>query len=316
MEPLTVSRPRQISQGPQARPKEAPRTDGREAKPGADEYLKDLRDVALAADSLAEHLAECWPVRGQGPALAGPPTLVTVTNQDRYLAELGISLYRVTPPADPAACQEWWKKGAWRMTATMAEPLSKIMLLYDRLARQFGHDPVAPAADGVFRSFVIPSARTSRPWQPRDGRAIPEIDPHDLRALQWSAIRLFQSVQEKLTGGVQQTAPQGRPTRCAPANPEGPEKWMPASEATNKVAAAGHSLTLPNLSKLGQKGHVRTRPRTLPGNHQLEAEWNSLCGYLVGRASEKHKTEVPSEGELDEEIAKATKAKQRDYPLD
>jgi hypothetical protein len=99
------------------------------------------------------------------------------------------------------------------------------------------------------------------------------------------------------------------------------EEWLPASEAVKRAEAAGFPITLSRLSKLSERADVRKRPRTLRGNHQLEIEWNSLSGYLLRRASGKQpggkKTPAePSDGEFDEEVAKAGKEKQRRRPLD
>jgi hypothetical protein len=93
------------------------------------------------------------------------------------------------------------------------------------------------------------------------------------------------------------------------------EQWMPASTAVQRVEKAGLKVSLSSLSRFGEKWGVKMRPRTLPGQHKLEAELNSLASCLVRRASGRGPTgeddEEPCEGQFDEAIAKASREKQR-----
>jgi hypothetical protein len=64
------------------------------------------------------------------------------------------------------------------------------------------------------------------------------------------------------------------------------EKWLPASQAVERAQRMGIKLSLASLSKWAAKGHVRTRERTLPGNHRTEVEWRSLIAHLEHGATQ------------------------------
>jgi hypothetical protein len=100
----------------------------------------------------------------------------------------------------------------------------------------------------------------------------------------------------------------------------GQEEWLPASEALARADVVGHPITLPQLSKLATSGKVKSRPRTLPGKHQLEVEWNTLAGHLLREAAAKRTTgkdgAEPLDGAYDDAIASARKEKQHGRPLD
>ena len=96
------------------------------------------------------------------------------------------------------------------------------------------------------------------------------------------------------------------------------EEWLPASEAVKRAQKAGLNVTLSLLSRSAKKWGVKMRPRTLPGNHKREVEFQSLVVCLARRASGKQPgdegDEEPSEGEFKGRIEKARLARQRRRP--
>jgi hypothetical protein len=197
---------------------------------------QELRTLALAAFELAEHLAECWPVRGQGGAFAGPPTAVTASKLTGYLLELGKFIYRFLLPDDPTTRKTWLKTNAAAISAVMkldvAEAVSQIARVYNHLANQFGWDAAALATGDFCKAVLVPSVRWSRPWQPYDGQPVPEIDPQDIRALEWNAVKLLKASRGE---------PDGQP--LAPVIPDKPKDvGDQASKRTPKVEARDYWL--------------------------------------------------------------------------
>jgi hypothetical protein len=96
------------------------------------------------------------------------------------------------------------------------------------------------------------------------------------------------------------------------------EEWLPASEAVKRAQKAGLNVTLPSLIRYAKKWGVKIRPRTLPGNHRREVEFQSLVVYLVRQASGERLSgeddEELSEGEFEGRIEKARLARQRHRP--
>jgi hypothetical protein len=119
----------------------------------------------------------------------------------------------------------------------------------------------------------------------------------------------------KAAEGLFAKSPEGGPAGdCA-------EEWLPASEAVERAEGAGFPITLSWLSRPPRKSGVRTRPRVMEGNHQLEVEWNSLAGYLMREkaakgSAEKRGAAEAGTGDLQRRIAAASSQKRRSRPLD
>jgi hypothetical protein len=307
---------------PQPDSEDIPDDSGHQGEAGVDESNRDLRNMAGWAQSLAVHLREYWPVQGQGQPLPGAPTNLSASNLYRHLVHLKTLLFRFHPPACPSEEDTWLKTRMPALTPDVADAVGRIELACDQVIDQLGIRSVFSTIDGHGKCVLTPTINTTRAWQPPDGRPMPEIDPQVLYTLDWAAVKLFQTV------GVEPKPP--RPEQApaleirldlAERNRGGQEdvlheEWVPASVAVERAEEANHPITLPRLSKLRKQGKIKTRPRTQPGNHRLEVEWNSLSGYLLRQASgsqsgRKKRDGEPSEGEFDKDIAKASKAKQR-----
>jgi hypothetical protein len=165
------------------------------------------------------HLAEYWPVRGRGEALAGPPTRVTGQILEGHLLDLGRALVKFLPPAggpwnrtpaDRLAWNAWLGAKIAVLTPEVKDAVSKVTVLYGRLAEQFGSDAPALAAKN-FCAFPTLYAEACRPWQHPHGRPMPEIDPGDIRALEWSAVKLMRASGWEPDGPAPQPAPETQP---------------------------------------------------------------------------------------------------------
>jgi hypothetical protein len=306
---------------PQPDSEDIPDDSGR-LQAGVRESTLDLLNMAGWARSLAGHLREYWPVQGQGQPPAGAPTNISICNLHRHLIHLKTLLFRFHPPACPPDEGPWLGGRMLALMPNMADTVGRIELVCDQIIDQFEIRPTYWAIDGRARSMVIPTINTTRAWCPRDGRPMPEIDPQVLSTLDWAAAKLFQVVGGEPRPARQEQAPV-REIRLdlAARNSGGQdvvhhEEWVPASVAVERAEEANHPIALSRLSKLAKQGKIRTRPRTLAGKHRLEVEWNSLSGYLLGQGSSGrfgggNRDREPSEGEFDEVIAKASRAKQR-----
>jgi hypothetical protein len=160
------------------------------------ESRESLRSVARLTTELALHLVDCWPVRGQPPPVAGPPTQITFANLETYLTDLGRNLASILAPADHTTYNTWLKRTAGLLTSEMREAVSKIKLVCDHLAKQFGSHAMWCGARGYWSPIPSVSIETCSPWQPLDGRPMPEIDPPDIGALAWGAVELFHGLGE------------------------------------------------------------------------------------------------------------------------
>jgi hypothetical protein len=90
------------------------------------------------------------------------------------------------------------------------------------------------------------------------------------------------------------------------------EDWRPASEAVVIAAEKGYDITLDWVSK--HKKKFRTRPRQLPGRHQLEVEMGSLAVVLfaeAGRSGREPEGDQP--GQLERDRIEARKRAEHDH---
>jgi hypothetical protein len=76
------------------------------------------------------------------------------------------------------------------------------------------------------------------------------------------------------------------------------EKWIPASEAVTVANGWGYNIVLGWISK--RKDRIRTRPRQLPGKHQLEVEMGSLARVLLAEGDHKTVNTDPDEPDQSE----------------
>jgi hypothetical protein len=130
----------------------------------------------------------------------------------------------------------------------------------------------------------------------------------------WEQLMLSLRAAAEVARGVVERAS----VRGDPAATDAGEKWMPASEAVEFANEKGYDITVGWISK--RKDRLRTRPRQLPGNHQLEVEIGSLGRVLFNERTRKAvttDTEEPDERQRDEFEArkKAEQARKR-RPLD
>jgi hypothetical protein len=163
----------------------------------AAEAQQALRALAHAALDLGGHLVDYWPVRGDGPATAGPPTHITFDILEHHLLALGRALDRFLAPAEPTARSAWRTRVAAVLRPAVTEGVSKLRLVYGRLVEQFGSQAPYYVANSFGRAYPPPSVETSCPWQPPDGRPVSEIDPQDIRTLAWGAAVLFRRLGEE-----------------------------------------------------------------------------------------------------------------------
>jgi hypothetical protein len=95
------------------------------------------------------------------------------------------------------------------------------------------------------------------------------------------------------------------------------EDWRPASEALDVARQKGYDITLDWISK--RKGRICTRPRQLPGRHQLEVEMGSLGRVLFSEAirhAGNANLDEPDESEREQiEARKRTEQERRRRPL-
>jgi hypothetical protein len=202
------------------------------------DVLQAIRAIAGLAHSLAVHLAESWPVRGQGEHSASPPTNVTGTDLYRHLLNLKTLLFHFHPPSNPA------QEPAWLQSTTpvlqvpdVAAALAKIELTCDQLSDRFGfHEVLSAVVDGQPKVLLTPTLNTTRLWQPPEGQPMPEIDSEEIRSLGWAAAKLLMAV-----GG------------SPPRQPE--TEGRAADEQTKPTNIAKQPLT-----KTVQRGN-KTRPR-------------------------------------------------------
>jgi hypothetical protein len=150
--------------------------------------------------------------------------------------------------------------------------------------------------------------------------------PEDLLVETWDeeplrdALRWLSIFVEELSGeGAMWHSKTKEPPTLPPIRPRSDrdppgEQWMPASEAVKLAEKAGLKINLSTLVRFGEDWGVKMRPKTLPGNHRREVEYNSLVLYLARPAAGSRATGgddvEPWEGQFDEEIAKAHRAKQ------
>jgi hypothetical protein len=197
--------------------------------------------IAALANSLAVHLWECWPVRGQGEPVAGPPTNVTSSDLHRHLLNLKTVLFRFLPPTNVS------EEGAWLLARArvlqapaVAAALGQIERACDRMIDQFGTRACFACVDGNFKAVLTPTLNTVRPWEPPEGRPMPEIDPQDIRALGWAATKLLQTpgVEQAVQGQAQaQKAPEeGRGQKDKrPDKPRGKSQKVPRNPDVCKL---------------------------------------------------------------------------------
>jgi hypothetical protein len=159
------------------------------------EAVQDLRFAAGLAELLSVHLREYWPVQGQGTPIAGPPNNATATVLHRYLLHLKTILVRFRPPTLPTDEFNWYKTRSRIWWNVAAEPLMRIDIVCNHLIDQFGMREVFEAVvDGQFKALLTPTLHAGSQCRLPDGRPIPEIDPQDIRALEWAAMKLLQAV--------------------------------------------------------------------------------------------------------------------------
>jgi hypothetical protein len=184
---------------------------------------------------------------------------------------------------------------------------------YDHF-RDHNHREMSRPSYGWAREMF---ARASKGELPED-LLVQTWDEKPLRdALRWLRIFVEGLSGESATWLIKmQEPPTPQPARTLSDRDAPEELWMPASEAVQRVEKAGlKAVSLSWLSRFGEKRGVKMRPRTLPGKHRREAEFNSLASCLARRALGKGPTgeddEEPCEGQYDEDIAKASRTKQR-----
>jgi hypothetical protein len=212
------------------------------------------------------------------------------------LLQLGKALATRLVPADRTA-RELWLQGRGRVInpdgLETTEAVSKVALVYGRLNEQFAFPTAYLVANNFLTIIQSLTVEKSSPWQPPDGRQVPEIDPQDIHTLLWAAEKLL------------------RASGWAPAAQEKvDERWLSASEACKLAKARGFDITLDWVSK--RKDRIRTRPPQLPGRHQLEVEMGSLVAVLFAEAKPRAPsgdTDEPGEAER-EEIEARTRAEQ------
>jgi hypothetical protein len=127
----------------------------------------------------------------------------------------------------------------------------------------------------------------------------------------------------RLKGGAatvahEKTAIEPTPKVAAEMPPGAREEWLPAARAVELAQRADLSVTLDWLSRRSRRSGVRTRPRELPGNHQLEVDWYSLAGYLAKKKAEQTDTDDLGSTEraaIEARMKKATEGKRRGRPL-
>jgi hypothetical protein len=195
----------------QVEPEEAADDRQQLGEAGPSEPLEELRLMAGLAHTLAVHLQENWPVKGQGPAAGGPPTNVTGTNLYRLLLHLKTLLCRFLPPASPTDDFAWLKSRAPLLKGDVADAVTRIELVCQRLADQFGLQTPLSTVDGGFKCVLTPTLNTAEPWRPPGGGPIPEINPQDVGALEWAAVKLSQTLGGEPAGQAQAAAVPEKP---------------------------------------------------------------------------------------------------------
>jgi hypothetical protein len=95
------------------------------------------------------------------------------------------------------------------------------------------------------------------------------------------------------------------------------EEWLPASAAVERAEQSGHTITLKWLTRDAAKHGVKIRRRQLPGRHKVEAEWNSIAGYLLRPTrSEEEPDEESDEEAISSRLRKEAEQKRRERSLD
>jgi hypothetical protein len=260
-------------------PRENLQRQGDEA--AASQSLQDLRFIAKLAHSLSVHLWECWPVQGQGQAVAGPPILSSLSDLYRHLVDLKTLLFRFRAPAGNREEFAWLQSRAPVLQAQeVAAALAQIDRVTECLADQFNARAALATVDGHHKTVLTPTLNAEQLWQSPTGWP-PEIDPQDVRSLGWSAAKLFRALGEEPPGLPVGEWPPGT-GGSEGQEAETKEEWRPASEAAAVANKQGFSITLDWISK--RKDRIRSRPRELPGRHKTEVEMGSFAKVLLTEA--------------------------------
>jgi hypothetical protein len=269
----------------------------------ASEPLRDLRLIAELAASLAAHLEEGWPVRGQGEPAAGPPMNFTISELYRHLVHLKTHILRFHPPAGPVEMRPRLSSRASVLTPVRASAVARVQLICDQLVDQFELKDAFQLIDGHVKCVLTPTQNTAQTWQPTGGGPIPEIDPQDISALRFASAKLLATLPEKpsplprqeceaattrvSTGDASEAAQESpaahEPNAGAvredatagglPAAPVRPNRFAPLPGDRYLIAFGGREETIPMLVGLqvaeyllrqpGKKAHVMEINRAL-----------------------------------------------------